>query len=76
MRDDQWFASIKWNDACLECQRETGGVCSNRSCAEYHYDEWGDKIPALLYCDDANYVDEYIENKRKQKEAEKANESN
>ena len=68
---ERWFASIKWTDACIECQRETGGVCSRKHCAEFHYDEWGDPIPDWLYATDGNSVAEYLEAKRKRKEAER-----
>lgn len=44
MKDDAWFQSIKWRQSCLECQKETDGVCSRRSCAELAYDENGNYI--------------------------------
>ena len=64
-KDDVWFTSIKWDSTCLQCQADNNGVCPNKSCAEYHYDEWGDPIPADLYFMDGNNVQEYLENKRK-----------
>lgn len=65
-----WFDSIKWDATCLECQANSGGVCPYRSCAERHYDEWGDPIPGHLYFCDGNNVAEYLEEKRRQKESE------
>ena len=63
-KDDKWFASIKWDDSCLQCKSKTNGVCKNRSCAEQNYDPWGDPIPAFVYHHDGNTLDEYLENKR------------
>lgn len=72
-KDQQWFDNIKWSESCIKCQRETGGACAKRYCAEFQYDEWGDRIPDWLYYHDGNNVAEYLEEKRRQKEAEKAN---
>ena len=44
MKDEKWFQSINWIPSCVECQRETNGTCSRRSCAEMHYDENGNHI--------------------------------
>lgn len=63
IKDDTWFANIKWDNSCLECHTNHGGVCHNRSCAEDNYDPWGDIIPADLYHMDGNNVQKYIEEK-------------
>ena len=55
MKDEAWFQSIKWNKVCLECQQETGGICSRRSCAEMHYDENGDHIHLSTIKYDGDY---------------------
>ena len=68
-KDDKWFASIKWDNSCLQCQAKTNGVCENRSCAEDNYDPWGDPIPAYVYHHDGNTLNEYLENKRKRIES-------
>lgn len=68
-KDDKWFASIKWDNSCLQCQAKANGVCENRSCAEQNYDPWGDPIPAYVYHHDGNTLDEYLENKRKRIES-------
>ena len=65
---ERWFASIKWTDSCIKCQMETGGVCTRKHCAEFHYDEWGDPIPEWLYHCDGSCVVEYIEKKRRRME--------
>ena len=39
---------VQWDEVCLECQRETNGVCRNSRCAKMHYDEQGKPIPAYL----------------------------
>lgn len=51
MKDDAWFQSIKWTKSCLECQKETGGVCSMRNCAELAYDENGNYISHKIQYD-------------------------
>lgn len=58
---------IKWDENCLKCQAEHGGVCVSAACKRHHYDEWGDKIPDEVYYMDGNALQEYIEKKRKQK---------
>jgi len=70
-KDDKWFASIKWDKSCLQCQAKTNGACENRSCAEDNYDLWGDPIPAYVYHHDGNTLNEYLENKRKRIESRK-----
>lgn len=70
------FASIKWDAVCLECQKKSNGRCRDRTCAQLHYDEWGDYIPPYLYFHDGNHVAKYLEKKRQLKDAErKARES-
>lgn len=69
MKDDKWFANIKWKESCLECHQENEGKCPNRGCAEFQYDEWGEHIPDYLYFDDGNNVAEYLEEKRKRMES-------
>lgn len=68
-KNDKWFASINWSQCCLTCQSETNGKCQSRSCAELHYDPWGDLIPASVFHHDGNTLDEYLENKRKRIES-------
>lgn len=68
-KDEKWFASIKWDNNCLQCQSKTNEVCENRSCAEQNYDPWGDPIPAYVYHHDGNTLDEYLESKRKRIES-------
>lgn len=41
--DRNWFNSIKWSKACLECI-QSNGSCPMRQCAELNYDEKGDEI--------------------------------
>lgn len=53
--DDAWFQSIKWKQSCIECQKETNGVCSRRSCAELAYDENGNYIPHTKINYDGDY---------------------
>lgn len=67
-KDERWFANIRWDDTCRECQGKNGGTCTRRYCAEFHYDEWGDKIPNHLYHCDGNGVAEYLEEKRRRME--------
>ena len=43
-----WLQTLQWDNACIECQRETNGVCRNSRCAKMHYDEQGKPIPADL----------------------------
>ena len=68
-KDDKWFASINWDANCITCQSDTNGLCQSRSCAEFHYDPWGDLIPASVYHHDGNTLGEYLERKRKQMES-------
>lgn len=68
-KDEKWFSSIKWDDACLTCKSETNGICRNRGCAESNYDPWGDPIPAHIYQFDGNSLNEYLEEKRKRLES-------
>lgn len=52
MKNEDWLKSIKWTKACQECQKETGGTCSRKSCAEMHYDENGNHIhPSTIQYD-------------------------
>lgn len=67
----KWFASIKWTKDCLDCQKKHNGYCHRPSCAQMEYDEWGDPIPLYCYFADGNNVAEYLEKKRKRKEAER-----
>lgn len=53
--DDAWFQSINWRHSCIECQRETDGTCSRRSCAEMHYDENGNYISPMVVGYDGDY---------------------
>lgn len=64
MKDEAWFQSINWIKACLECQRETDGTCPVRSCAEMHYDNNGDAIPAssIMYDGDYKAIDPDMQN--------------
>lgn len=55
MKDEAWFQSINWIKACLECQSENNGVCRSRSCAEMHYDNNGNAIPASSIMYDGDY---------------------
>ena len=55
MKDDKWFANIHWDIPCLLCQAETQGECHSRGCAEMHYDEHGDPIPASSVIIDGDY---------------------
>lgn len=68
MKDDNWFANIKWNEDCIKCREKHGNMCPMRDCAEFNYDEWGDRIPDYLYHDDGNEVAEYLAEKRKRME--------
>lgn len=54
-KNDAWFESIKWIKACLECQSESNGTCPIRSCAEMHYDNNGNAIPADSVMFDGDY---------------------
>jgi hypothetical protein len=55
---------IKWTKECLECHSRHDGVCINPRCADFHYDEWGDPIPADVYYMDGNSREEYLAEKR------------
>ena len=55
MKNEEWFKSIKWSKVCQECQRETDGTCSRRSCAEKHYDESGNFIHPSAIGYDGDY---------------------
>lgn len=65
LKDNKWFTGIKWDNHCIECHADNGGVCHNRSCAEDNYDPWGDAIPAYVYHMDGNDLQRYIEEKAK-----------
>lgn len=54
-KDEAWFQSVSWTKSCLECQSETGGVCSNRSCAKLAYDENGNYIRPSEITYDGDY---------------------
>jgi hypothetical protein len=45
-KDSNWFQNVQWDKACINCQRETNGICRNIKCAKMHYDEQGKPIPA------------------------------
>lgn len=55
VKDEAWFQSIKWIKACLECQKKNNGACPSRSCAEMHYDNNGNPIPARSIGYDGDY---------------------
>lgn len=54
-KDETWFQSVKWTKSCLECQKESNNTCSSRSCAELHYDDNGNPIPADSVGYDGDY---------------------
>ena len=57
-KDDVWFKSIKWDSACLnECHKANNGTCPMRDCAELHYDDNGNLIPASCVCYDGDYME-------------------
>lgn len=62
-KDEAWFQSIKWDQPCIDCHKKNSGNCPKRSCAELHYDYWGDPIPAYLYYPDGNDVEKYLQRK-------------
>lgn len=64
MKGYRWFHNIHWDKTCIECQQKAGGFCKKKQCAEFHYDEWGDRIPTHLYHCDGNDVEKYLVNKR------------
>lgn len=76
VKDARWFANIKWSETCLDCQKKHNGSCHSISCAEDSYDPWGDELPGTLWFMDGNNVAEYLEKKRKQKEAERKRQNN
>jgi hypothetical protein len=45
-KDSNWFQNVQWDKTCINCQRETNGVCRNTECAKMLYDEQGKPIPA------------------------------
>ena len=67
MDRDTWFNSIKWSEECLNCHTRHDGYCPRQSCAEYHYDEWGDIIPSWVYHMDGNNLEEYLSEKRQKR---------
>lgn len=66
-KNDEWFSNIKWDKSCIMCQRETDGVCKERSCAEENYDPWGDPLPAFLWHPGGNDSERYLAKKLRQK---------
>ena len=54
-KDEAWFQSINWVKTCQKCQKQNDGVCPIRSCAEMHYDDNGNAIPADSICFDGDY---------------------
>ena len=62
-KDDKWFANIKWEQSCLECQAKTNGHCADRECAANTYDPWGDVLPDYLICPDCDSTEDYLEEK-------------
>ena len=57
-KDEAWFQSIKWDDACRnECHKENNGTCPMRSCAELHYDDNGN----LIHFSSVSYDGDYME---------------
>lgn len=54
-KDEAWFKSIKWDNACLRCQKANNGTCPIRGCAEMYYDDNGNLIPASSVSYDGDY---------------------
>lgn len=59
--DENWFASIKWDETCLLCKAKHNGECPNIECAKSNYDKNGNIIPDYVYHMDGNTLEKYLQ---------------